>query len=116
MATIRLEHEKLHSEIQGVKSELRSEIQSLAADVKINLARIADLQDAFAIYFTIATLFITFLAIVTGVLIVFAPRIWAFLEKRKHDPAVSQKQLQNIIDKAIARAFSSIQCVSYSIM
>ena len=101
MATIRLENEKL-------RNELHSEIKAVETEVKINSAKIADLQNSFAIYFGIATLIITFLAIVKGVLIAFAPRIWAFFDRRKQDPAVTQEQVQNMIDKAIAKAFSSI--------
>ena len=65
MATIRLENEKL-------RNELHSEIKAVETEVKINSAKIADLQNSFAIYFGIATLIITFLAIVKGVLIAFA--------------------------------------------
>ena len=101
MATIRLENEKL-------RNELHSEIKAVETEVKINSAKIADLQNSFAIYFGIATLIITFLAIVKGVLTAFAPRIWAFFDRRKQDPAVTQEQVQNMIDKAIAKAFSSI--------
>ena len=112
MATIRLENEKLrnelHSEIQSVKSELHSEIKAVETEVKVNSALIADMQTSITVYFTIATVFIALIGIMISTLIAFAPRIWAFFENRAKTKAITQEQVQEIVDKAIAKAFSSI--------
>lgn len=123
MATIRLENEKLRNElrneIQTVKSDLHSEIQSvkneLHSEIRVNSTRIdgmneriTDLQSSVSLYFVVTTIFVALLGIVISTLIAFAPRIWAFLENRKSTKAVTPEQVQEIVDRAIAKAFSSM--------
>lgn len=115
MATLQLENEKLRSEINNTRTELKGEIQVLRTEIKATNERIdatnirvSDVQTSITVYFTIATVFIALIGIVTSTLIAFAPRIWAFLENRKQTKAVTLEQVQEIVDRAIAKAFSSI--------
>ena len=119
IATIRLENEKLrnelHNEIQSAKTELNSKINTVNSQIDnfkteikgeiqtINTRidgmndRITDLQSSISSYFMIATLFITFLTMLTGVLIAFAPRIWAFLERKSKSAVTEEKESRKFI-------------------
>ena len=91
MATIQLENEKL-------RSQLHSEVKAVETKVTINSAQISDLQHSvywgFAILGIIITLAIFFKSEKT--------------EKKEKKTYATVEQVQEIVDKAIAKAFSSI--------
>lgn len=101
MTQIRLENEKLRSElkaeIQNVRSDLHSEIQDLHSMILVNSAKIDMLQHTFYWGFAIMTLIITFVA-------VFIPY---FMRERKEktqeqpQPSLSEDRVKELIAQAL---------------
>ena len=104
MTTIRLENEKLrsqlHEEIQNVKSELHAEIQDVRAETRINSAQIADLQHSVYWGFAILGIFIT--------LAVFFFRDKDRAEKKSQQKYISEERIQEMIDTAISKTLSTL--------
>ena len=93
MATIQLENEKL-------RSQLHSEVKAVETKVTINSAQISDLQHS--VYWGFAIL-----GIIITLAIFFKGEKTEKKEKEKKTYATVE-QVQEIVDKAIAKAFSSI--------
>ena len=93
MATIRLENEKL-------RSQLHSEIKVVESEVRVNSAQISDLQHS--VYWGFAILGITI------TIAIFLKGEKDKTEKKEKKTYVTVEQVQEIVDKAITKAFSAI--------
>ena len=95
IANIQLANEKLHNEIHN-------EIQDVKSEVKANSTQIADLQHSVYWGFAIIAVIIA----LVGFIVSLAPAFLEFLKNKK--TYTTAEQVQEIVDKAIAKAFSSI--------
>ena len=103
---IQLENEKIHSDIRNVRTELKGEIQAINVRIDATNDRITDLQSSISSYFMLATIFLTFIGILIGAIVAFAPRIWTFLERKESN--VTEDKVHEIVDTAMSKKFSGL--------
>ena len=129
MTEIRLENEKLRNElnskIDGVQNSLNSKIDSVQVSLNSKIegyqalnerqflilstrmdnldTRMSDLQNSISWSFTLATIFVAVIGIITSLFIAFAPSVWSFI-KRKRQPSLSTDDVKSLVAQQVSEA------------
>ena len=103
----------LNSKIEGYQaqnerqfSEIRGEIMVLSTRMDNLDTRMSDLQNSISWSFTLATIFVAVIGIITSLFIAFAPSVWSFI-KRKRQPSLSTDDVKSLVAQQVSEALKN---------